>query len=396
MSASLSRVLIAQTTYLGDVLLALPLALRMRELSPGTSVDLLVKPEFVPLVRACPAVRRVHVMDKHHGHPTVSGIRSLARTLRNERYACAITLPGSLRTALTVMLAGIPRRIGWDPGSLLTPQVRAVKYPSATRQLPTVRGILAFESLYRWSTPVRTLLPALYTDVLTQRIGTHRAEQALEALALFGMSAGAVPPAPWLLVPDAAKREVGQCLPGITDGWVVIAPGATQPTRRWPREHVQELVRQLASNGHQVVIIGTEEDREIADLISAGAPRERVHSLAGRTSVLAACEIIRRAAVVVANDSAPVHMASAMGTPVIALFGPTLSSFGFAPLAPRSIVKEHSTLACRPCTVYGSPECPTGTLECLRSISPREVLAAIQAILDGPGERPAGDPEGSR
>jgi ADP-heptose:LPS heptosyltransferase len=335
-------------------------------------------------------------MEKHQGHPTVSGMRSLARTLRNERYDHAITLPGSFRTALTVMLAGIPGRVGWDPGSLLTPQVRAVKYPRATRRLPGVRAILAFESLYRISTPLRYLLPAMYTDVLTQRSGTHRAEQALEALTLFGVDTRAVPSAPWLVMPDAAKMEVEQSLPGIPGGWVVIAPGATQPTRRWPLEHLKELVRQLASNGHQVVIVGAEEDRTVADLLCAGAPRERVRSLAGRISVLAACEIIRRASVVVANDSAPVHMASAMGTPAVALFGPTLSSFGFAPLAPGSIVMERGTLACRPCTVYGSTDCPVGTHECLRSITPDDVLAAVRKILDRSGEHPTGDREGNR
>jgi heptosyltransferase-2 len=380
-TAPFSSVLLAQTTYLGDVLLMLPLALRIREQFPDTNVDLLVRPELASLAAACPAVRRVHVMEKHRGHPAFREIRTLAQTIRSEHYDCSITLPGSIRTSLVMLLARIPRRIGWDPGRLLMPQLRALKHPGSMLRVPGASRILAFEAFFRLVSPARHFLPGLYTDTLALRSGCHRVLDALDVMELLGKKGGSVPFAPWLRIPEPVRDEVDRLCPGDENGCIVVAPGATQPTRRWPMEHLAVLVRQLAEQGHRVLIIGTEQERAVGMQLVEASGSALVRSIAGDTSVLATCEIIRRSAVLVANDSAPVHMASAMGTPVVAVFGPTLPSFGFAPLSPHSAVLERFGLSCRPCTIYGGPRCPVQTHECLRSITPHEVLAAVAAAL---------------
>ncbi len=375
------RILIAQTTYLGDLLLTLPLVLRLREQFPESTIAMLVRADLAPVARACPAVNHVHVMAKETGHPTVHGLRALARELRNASYDHVITMPGSMRTAALMVLARIPHRIGWDPGDHLSAEVKAVRFPHAMRQVRDVRRLLAFEAFYRGSAPVRALLPPLFTHELQLHRDVHRAAAVLDALDAFGCAPSTVPSAPWLALPPHARLEVDALLPGLAAGWVVIATGATQPTRRWPVEHMVEVVRLLACAGHTVVIVGTEQERENGERILAEAGAERIHLVAGRASLAATCEIVRRAGAVVANDSAPVHIASAMGTPVIALFGPTLPSFGFGPLSEHSAVIERSGLACRPCTVYGSATCPIGTHECLHAIAPQEVLNAVLAIL---------------
>jgi heptosyltransferase II len=379
-----ARIVIAQTTYLGDLLLTLPLALRIHEAFPESMIAMIVRPEHAPIARACPAVSRVHVMEKESGHPTLAGLRALAREVRLGAYDAAITMPGSIRTAALMVLAGIPRRIGWYPGDHLTSEVNAVRHPAGMLRVRDVRRILAFETLYRWSAPVRAVLPPLFTDELHPRQGMHRAGAALDALVAIGAPPSTVSPPPWLTLPPEAGDEVDRLLPEVTPGWVVIAPGATQQTRRWPIEHLAEFVRLLVRAGHTAVVIGAEGERETGERILAAAGNARVHQLAGRASLLATCEIVRRAGVVIANDSAPIHIASAMGTPVVALFGPTLPSFGFAPLADRSTVIERSGLVCRPCTVYGGPVCPIGTHECMEAITPQEVFAAALVILDRP------------
>lgn len=379
-----SRLLIAQTTYLGDLILTLPLALRIREQFPACTVDMLVRSDLAPIARACPAVNDVHVMDKEGGHPTFAGLRTLARELRDDGYDHVITMPGSIRTALLMVLAGIPHRIGWDPGDHLTPEVRAVRYPGAMRRVRDVRRILAFEALYRWSAPVRKILPPLYTRVLAPRRDAHRAAWALDALHAIGGKPSTIPPAPWLALPQEAHGDADRLLPAITRTWVVIAPGATQPTRRWPEEHMVEFIKLLDRSGHPTVIIGTDQERETGLRVVAEANVEHAHVVAGTSSVLTTCEIIRRAGVVVANDSAPVHIASALGTPVVALFGPTSPSFGFGPLSEQSVVVERSGLACRPCTVYGSATCPIGSHACMRAITPQDVQSAVLSILDRP------------
>jgi heptosyltransferase-2 len=126
-----------------------------------------------------------------------------------------------------------------------------------------------------------------------------------------------------------------------------------------------------------VYILGGESDREIGQRIAWEAGCAGVVSVAGDLTPTQSMDLIRLSNAIVTNDSAPVHMASAVGAPTVALFGPTLPEFGFAPLAHGSEILEQSGLSCRPCTVYGSGVCPVGTLACLKSISVDAVHAAV-------------------
>jgi heptosyltransferase-2 len=104
----------------------------------------------------------------------------------------------------------------------------------------------------------------------------------------------------------------------------------------------------------------------------------------GRLSLLASAELIGRCAVLVTNDSAPLHLASAMGTPTVAIFGPTVPEFGFGPLAPRATVVGHDTLPCRPCDRHGPQRCPLGHHRCMRDLTPSMVAERTRALLFNP------------
>ncbi|HEX9006414.1 MAG TPA: glycosyltransferase family 9 protein, partial [Bacteroidota bacterium] len=100
--------------------------------------------------------------------------------------------------------------------------------------------------------------------------------------------------------------------------------------------------------------------------------------------------LLRRCRLLVTNDTAPQHLAVAVGTPVVAIFGPTVPRFGFAPIGPLDTVVETPGLVCRPCGIHGGERCPIGTFECMNLITVQHVLAAVDHIL----ERTSGPADG--
>jgi heptosyltransferase-2 len=157
---------------------------------------------------------------------------------------------------------------------------------------------------------------------------------------------------------------------------IALAPGSIWATKRWPG--FPALARSLASQG-RIVVIGGESDRDLAAAIRDDSPR--AIDATGRLSLLASADLIGRSALLVTNDSLPQHLASAMGTPTVTIFGPTVPGFGFGPLAPKSVAVGHDSLPCRPCHPHGPPACPLGHHLCMRDLAPPTVLTHALRVL---------------
>lgn len=327
--------LVIQTSFLGDVVLTTPL---LTHLAARGAVDVLTTPAGGALLDGHPAVRRVIRYDKRGAQRGLGGLRTLAAELRAERYGAAYLAQGSWRSAALAWLARIPVRTGFD----------------------TSAGAL------------------LYSTRVPYRQERHHAER-LFRLAAPDMS---VPvPAPSLVPRDTDRAAVTALLataPFGTAPFVVLAPGSVWATKRWPG--FAALVTQLPP-GYGIVVVGGAEDRALAQALVAAAP-ERVLDATGTLSLLASAEVIGRAAGVVTNDSLPQHLASAMGTPTVTIYGPTLPAFGFGPLAPRRAIVEHAPgLECRPCSAHGPQQCPRAHFRCMREITAAAVTAALQPLL---------------
>ncbi|HRX50226.1 MAG TPA: glycosyltransferase family 9 protein [Candidatus Krumholzibacteria bacterium] len=167
---------------------------------------------------------------------------------------------------------------------------------------------------------------------------------------------------------------------------VALAPGARWPTKRWPDAHAVALLRdQLARDDRRVLLLLGPEDAHW--LVRTGAAdladHPRLDILPGRPLVEVAAALGRcRAAVT--NDSGLLHLSEAVGTPVTALFGPTVRAFGYAPLLPASRLLE-SDLECRPCSRTGSRPCHRGDLACLATLAPEQVSEALEQVLAAAG-----------
>lgn len=327
------RALVVQTSFIGDTVLTTPL---IAKLADRASVDVVVTPTTAPLLENNSAIDQLIVYDKRGADRGVAAFVRLARQLRRRRYGTAYLAQGSMRSAALVLAAGIRHRVGFQT--------------SAGRRLYTER------------------VPYIEND--------HHAARLLR---LAGAD-GALPRP--RLYPGVAEREAVDALlrrAGALDApLVALAPGSVWATKRWP--HYADLASEL---GERLVIVGSAADREVAAQI-VGAAGGRAIDATGQLSLLASAELIGRSSVLVTNDSAPLHLASAMQTPTVAIFGPTVPEFGFGPLAPRSMVLGLGALACRPCDRHGPQRCPLGHWRCMREITPRQVAAAVQELVAQP------------
>jgi heptosyltransferase-2 len=226
---------------------------------------------------------------------------------------------------------------------------------------------------------------ALYTHQMPYRPDRHHAER----LWSLAMSECADPPLPDQIRPrvypsdeerltvDRILRQAGS----LEDPFVALAPGSAWGTKRWP--YYVELARKTSQQA-RIAIIGSKSDAPIAAEIAAAVPDGCVINAVGELSLLGSAELIGRAQAIVTNDSAPQHLASAMGTPTLTIYGPTVPEFGFGPLAERHAVAGLDGLSCRPCDRHGPQRCPLGHWRCMRELGPEYISSLLGEVLNPP------------
>jgi heptosyltransferase-2 len=166
--------------------------------------------------------------------------------------------------------------------------------------------------------------------------------------------------------------------------FVSLAPGSRWPMKRWGIDKFTELARRIVDNhGCRLILLGDGKDEKAAEGIVT-AFGDRAVNLTGRTSIIETAAAIQRSSAFVGNDSGLMHLAEAVGVPVVALFGPTVEAFGYYPSLEASKVMERD-IPCRPCSRNGSRNCPKGTQECLTGIPVDPVEKAFNNLVRGQG-----------
>lgn len=341
------KVLLVRLSSLGDVVLATAAVEALRQGRPDAELHVLTKPAFAEVFAGHPGVARVVAW------PAGRGVADMARELGREGYDWVADLHANLRTRL------------------LRLRLRGTRW-----------------SVYAKGSLRRRLAAAFHRPGLLE--GRHVVDRYIEALRPLGVEPGRRLPR---LEPGEAARAAARRLLGEA-GWdgrapvVALAPGARWPTKAWPPAHWAALLDALLAEGlgFPVLLGGAAEAALCAGLAGGG-----VGNLAGRTSIRETAAVLEEARVLVTNDSAPLHLATAVGTPVVALFGPTVRGFGFAPLGPRDEILEDE-VDCRPCSLHGGDRCPRGHHRCLRGVQPDRVLGALRRVVLEP---PAGFPDNS-
>jgi heptosyltransferase II len=330
LTAHRSQCLVIQTAFLGDVVLTTPLLSVLAE--RHGPVDVVTTLAAADLLEGHPAVAQVLSYDKHGAARGWRGFHAMASVLRARAYRRVYLPHRSIRSAALAVWSGAPARIGFadSPASVT------------------------------------------YTQTVPRAPAGHEVERLL---ALAGPLRGEPPPVSLALGPrdlDAADAWLADH--GVGTRFTVVAPGSVWATKRWP--YYGELASTLDG---MTVIVGGREDIPLAHAIVAASGGKAVCA-AGALSLRQSAAVIRRAGCLVTNDSAPLHLATAVGTPVVALFGPTVPEFGFGPRRSGDVVLGHGDLPCRPCSRHGPQRCPLGHHRCMRELSVESVIQAITSV----------------
>jgi lipopolysaccharide heptosyltransferase II len=331
---STPNVLAVRFSSIGDVLLTTPLLRAIRLRYPAARLTVLTKQAQVPLLSHNPHVDRVI------GLGAGRSLASVAAELRTGGYTHRLDLHDSLRTRILRTL---------------------------------VSG--------RWSTyPKHRIARALL--IYTKRNRYHDTRPVAERYFSAARDLDVVPdgkPPDFFLGPDA-ERQASDWLAtaGLAQErpMIAVAPGAAHATKRWPLEHWRNLIRRIMAEDFDVVIVGGPEDAPLGTALSEDSGG-RVVSAAGVFGLQETGAVLQRAAALVSGDTGVMHMATGVGTPVVALFGPTVRAFGFFPYTSRADVLELA-LSCRPCSTKGGPRCPLGHHRCLVAIEPELVYGALR------------------
>jgi heptosyltransferase II len=321
-------VLVIQPAYLGDVVFTSALVDSIGARFPSAQIDVCVTPRGSDIVLAMPRAARPIVFDKRGADRGAQGLLRVAG--RAKDHDLAVLPHRSLRSGLLARLARIPRRVGF-------------------------RGAAA---------------SFLYTDRIRPADRTFLGQEAQLALAL-----GATP-LPMRLAVRPAWRDAVDPITRRLGPFVALCIGSEWRTKIWPPERFGSLAAALSRQGLAPVLVGGPKEREIAAAVKAAARVECIDTTGN--SVGEALALLAQAALCIGGDTGLVHAARALGTPTVALFGPTSPErHAFSPRSqPVSL-----GLDCSPCSDHGQDRCPLGHHRCLRDLDVARVLDACEAVI---------------
>lgn len=328
------KILIIRLGSLGDVILTTAIPGLIKEMFPHASIDFLVKKDFSAVLENNPAIDEILCLDNKGEHKGAAGLFRIIGSLKKRGYSHIIDLHSNLRSRVI--------------STFLKSTVMRYDKQILKRRL---------------------LKKGLKADTV------HTVEAYTGALAGFGIAPSKVSPLISISKEesDKAKNRLKAMEVGEEELLVGFNAGAKWPTKMWPEESFAELGRMLSEKtGCRVIIFGGPEEKDLGERLSEKIGHGAL-SLAGHTGLRESAALMEKCRLFVSNDSGPMHMATAVGIPVIAIFGPTVKGFGFFPLGDKNRIVEKD-IACRPCSLHGGPKCPEGHFRCMKDIGVEEVF----------------------
>ena len=344
-SAIWDKILVVQTSFLGDTVLTLPLLSEIKRRFPHSKLSFLCTPVGQELLADYPVVDEIIVDDKKNADRGWAGLWRQAKLLRSKRFALALCPHKSFRSGLLLFLARIPLRVGFAQSKssfLFHVRVkRNVARHDVERNLSILEGL--------------GISTAECERVLDLPIRVEVRERVITQFRSLGV--------------DPSKMLFG------------LHPGSVWATKRWSAEGFAQLIRLLkAKYPCEILLFGGPADSEAISKIQklcGGCGVSLAHKIRLRDlpAALGLCRVL------ITNDSGPMHLAVAEGVPVIAIFCATTPALGFYPYSSKAIVLEKH-LSCRPCSPHGGRRCPLGTEDCIHLIGSEPVFQAVERLLD--------------
>ncbi len=314
---NLKRVLVIQTAFLGDVILASPIWENLHQQFPEAQIDVVVKKGNETLLAEHPFLNQVYTFDKRQ---KLKNLWNLGKQLRQQRYELVINLQRFASSGVLTMLAKGKESRGFEKNPLSL-------FFSKRFQHELKEG---------WHEVDRNL--QLIADLVTQ---PKKRPQLYPTLS------------------DMERISSFQ-----TQTYYCLAPTSVWFTKQAPKKIWLELIEKLASTGVKIYLLGAPADHAYLEEIRQAVPKLEVQNLAGQLTLLQSAALMSGAQRNFVNDSGPLHLASATNAPVSVFFCSTVPAFGFGPLSDDSKIIEVSNLACRPCGLHGHKSCPKGHFQC--------------------------------
>ena len=354
------RLLVRGVNWLGDAVMSTPALQRLRNTHPEAQITLLTPIKLGGLWPSHPAIDKVMTFSKDEA------VFQVARRIRAERFDAALVLPNSPRSAIEVFLGRVPVRIGYQ---------RPWRNLFLTHRIPARCGAIPMRK--RSVSEIKRLIDSS-KDAHAISATAHHVYQYLHLTAALG-----APPEPLAPHIEVTREEVAAILArfGVrreSSGPPLFGLNAGAeygPAKRWPRERFVAAAKALHRQTEcQWWILGGPEDQEIAAAIAAELPADSAQCLAGKTSLRDLCAALKACDLLLTNDTGPMHLAAAVGTPVVALFGstsPELTGPGLPGEGKHFLLK--SGVACAPCF---RRECPVD-FRCMNTLGVDQVVAAL-------------------
>lgn len=333
MKNSFKSFLIIQTAFIGDVILATGLIEKIRQFYPEASIDFLARKGNEGLLKNNPYLRSVLIWDKKKGK-TINLVK-LGLRFRN-KYDAVVNVQRYASSGLITWLSNAKWKAGFSNNPFSFAYTHKVEHRmDGTQQIHEVqRNHLLIQPI----TDGQFAKPQLYPSADDFR--------------------------------NVKKYQAGQ--------YICIAPTSVWFTKQFPPEKWIELIQKCDSK-LKIFLLGAPSDHHVCESIRLASAHAGVENLCGKLSFLESAALISGASMTFVNDSAPMHMASAMNAPVTAVFCSTIPQFGFGPLSDKSFVVEvKERLSCRPCGSHGMKACPEGHFDCANKIQISQLIKSFQ------------------
>ncbi len=333
------KFLIIQTAFIGDVILTLPMVQVLKRKYTESTVDFICIPKTAPILDNNPYINEVIVYDKRGEEQGLGAFIKLMKEIRKRGYDTVISPHRYLRSTLISGFSGAKQTIAFDNSTLSGLYKNKVEY-GKTHEIQ--RNLSLLKPLGIEETEI--IKPELFPG-------------ADDICAVDKIISG-------LAIKSDTK-------------FITAAPGSEWFTKRFPKDKFVTLFNIMDKSDLKIVLIGSKGDYKLCEYIASNSTNNNIYIYAGKLDLLQSAELIRRSALLITNDSAPLHIANAVGTKLIAIFGATNQDFGFYPYGIADRVFEISGLGCRPCSIHGGQRCPTGTFDCMLKIDEKEIADAI-------------------
>ena len=318
------KILIIRLSSLGDVLLTTPVIRAINKEYPNSQIDYVVKKQYSSSLQFNPHISTLYLYEKEKA-------KSIKDQIRKVKYDMVIDLQNNLRSCALTFGLGT--------------EVKRFKKPTFKKLLLVWAKI----NLLKEIKPI----PMRYAEIAALQLD----DKGLD-----------------LFIPENIN-------PKLVTGkkYIGICPGAKHFTKRWPEEYFVELGNRLSSQNFAVVIFGGKDDQKLCEAISSKI--KNGINLCNDDDLLQTAIDMKQCQHIICNDSGLMHTATAVRTPITAIFGSTVSEFGFIPYLSANSILENNSLSCRPCSHIGRSSCPQTHFKCMKEIKPNTVFDHVKSFL---------------